>query len=42
MLLLQVWPGACHFPDLFNPRARDFFARQLKAHHGLVPWDGIW
>jgi alpha-glucosidase (family GH31 glycosyl hydrolase) len=42
ILLSQVWPGACYFPDYLNPRARTFFARQLEAHHGLVPWDGIW
>ena len=42
LLLPQVWPGACYFPDFLNPRARAFLARQLEAHHGLVPWDGIW
>ncbi|GAB4817380.1 hypothetical protein N2152v2_004426 [Parachlorella kessleri] len=37
-----VWPGACHFPDFFDPKAQDFFSQLLKEHHGLVPWDGIW
>lgn len=37
-----MWPGATHFPDFFNPKGRDYFARQLRQHHGMVPWDGIW
>lgn len=39
---VQVWAGATHFPDFFLPRARAYFTRLLKEHHGLVPWDGIW
>ena len=39
---MQVWPGACHFPDLFHQRGRDFLTRQLAQHHDMVPWDGIW
>lgn len=38
----QVWPGACHFPDFFLPRAQRFFTRQLANHRQMVPWDGIW
>ncbi|KAL4448263.1 hypothetical protein ABPG75_005482 [Micractinium tetrahymenae] len=37
-----VWPGACHFPDFFLPRAQQYFTRQLARHRELVPWDGIW
>ncbi|KAL4423393.1 hypothetical protein ABPG77_004324 [Micractinium sp. CCAP 211/92] len=37
-----VWPGACHFPDFFLPRAQRFFTRQLANHRQMVPWDGIW
>jgi alpha-glucosidase (family GH31 glycosyl hydrolase) len=39
---LQVWPGASHYPDFLSPASRRYFAGQLRQHHALVPWDGIW
>lgn len=40
--LAWVWPGPCHFPDFFLPRAQQYFTRQLALHRGMVPWDAMW
>lgn len=31
----EVWPGWCHFPDFTNPKARAWWAKQLKSYTDL-------
>lgn len=37
----EVWPGWCHFPDFSDPKARDWWADQLKYYTALGV-EGFW
>jgi len=36
----QVWPGAVHYPDFFNPATAVYWEAELRAFAALAPWDG--
>lgn len=38
----QVWPGPTYFPDFFHPSTQDYWTKQLKSFHDMVPVDGLW
>lgn len=38
----QVWPGATHFPDFFNPAAQEWWTRHMGEFHERLPFDGLW
>jgi alpha-glucosidase (family GH31 glycosyl hydrolase) len=40
--LAQVWPGACHFPDMMHPRGKQFISQQLQLFYDMVPYSGLW
>ncbi|MEJ2005798.1 MAG: glycoside hydrolase family 31 protein, partial [Cyclobacteriaceae bacterium] len=37
----EVWPGWCHFPDFTNPKAREWWKKQLPAYTEIGV-DGYW
>ena len=40
--MLQVWPGAVHFPDFLNPKAEQWWLDMIADFYEKVPFDGLW
>lgn len=40
--VVQVWPGATHYPDFLKPNTTEWWTRQLQHMHDMVPIDGMW
>ena len=40
--IVQVWPGAVHFPDFLNPKAEQWWLDMVADFHEKVPFDGLW
>ena len=40
--ILQVWPGAVHFPDFLNPKAEQWWLDMVADFYEKVPFDGLW
>ena len=40
--MLQLWPGAVHWPDYKNPAAVSWWQSEMEAFHSEVEYDGLW
>lgn len=38
----QLWPGAVHFPDFFNPQTVSWWTGLIKNFSSMLPLDGLW
>jgi alpha-glucosidase (family GH31 glycosyl hydrolase) len=40
--MVQVWPGAVHYPDFTHPRSQQWWQEHLSTWHEKLPFDGLW
>ncbi|XP_062930555.1 lysosomal alpha-glucosidase-like [Mobula hypostoma] len=42
LLIGEVWPGPCAFPDFTNPETWAWWYENIKEFHDRVAFDGLW
>lgn len=42
IIVLQLWPGAVHFPDFSSNATLSWWTSQMQAFYNQLPFDGIW